>query len=148
MIFGILVYIILEPGFVYQMFTLQVPIVIHNESEQATTWTRVYSEKTTKQSIPVITAWQLNERMYAAINLCLCFLFVVYVQYILKGWSFLPYSTSIGMGSYRALTSRRLLKDMGRRKCMSGEGVLIFLLQRVRAWKCVHRELLPILEIL
>ncbi|KAK7267909.1 hypothetical protein RIF29_20590 [Crotalaria pallida] len=27
------------------------------------TWTRVFSEKTTEQSIPVITAWQLDERM-------------------------------------------------------------------------------------
>lgn len=64
--------IFLELGFLNQMFTLQVPIIIHNESEQATTWTQVYSEKTTKQSIPVITSWQLNERMYVAINLCHC----------------------------------------------------------------------------
>ncbi|KAK7358949.1 hypothetical protein VNO77_00891 [Canavalia gladiata] len=46
----------------------KVPIIIHNESEQATTWTQVYSEKTTKQSIPVITAWQLNERMYGELQ--------------------------------------------------------------------------------
>lgn len=46
------------------MHALQVPIIIHNESEQAKTWTQVSSEKTKKQSIPVITAWQLNERMY------------------------------------------------------------------------------------
>ncbi|KAL3003982.1 hypothetical protein AAZX31_08G136500 [Glycine max] len=45
-----------------------VPIIIHDESEQATTWTQVYSEKTTKQSIPVITAWQLNERMYGELQ--------------------------------------------------------------------------------
>lgn len=42
----------------------KVPIVTHNESERATTWSQVYSERTTKQSIPVITTWQLNERMY------------------------------------------------------------------------------------
>ncbi|WJX53546.1 2,3-bisphosphoglycerate-dependent phosphoglycerate mutase 1 [Trifolium repens] len=42
----------------------KVPIIVHNESEQATLWSGVYSEKTTKQSIPVITTWQLNERMY------------------------------------------------------------------------------------
>lgn len=46
----------------------KVPIIIHNESEQATTWTQVYSEKTRKQSIPVITAWQLNERMYGELQ--------------------------------------------------------------------------------
>ncbi|XP_057421619.1 2,3-bisphosphoglycerate-dependent phosphoglycerate mutase 1-like [Lotus japonicus] len=46
----------------------KVPIIIHNESEQATTWTQVYSEKTTKQSIPVITSWQLNERMYGELQ--------------------------------------------------------------------------------
>ncbi|KAG5029707.1 hypothetical protein JHK87_013221 [Glycine soja] len=46
----------------------KVPIIIHNESERATAWTQVYSEKTTKQSIPVITAWQLNERMYGELQ--------------------------------------------------------------------------------
>ncbi|KAE9610289.1 putative phosphoglycerate mutase (2,3-diphosphoglycerate-dependent) [Lupinus albus] len=46
----------------------KVPIIIHNESEQATTWTRVYSGKTMQQSIPVITAWQLNERMYGELQ--------------------------------------------------------------------------------
>lgn len=45
----------------------QVPIITHNESEQAKTWSRIYSEETKKQSIPVITAWQLNERMYATV---------------------------------------------------------------------------------
>jgi 2,3-bisphosphoglycerate-dependent phosphoglycerate mutase len=43
--------------------SLQVPIVIHNESEQAKAWSQVFSEDTKKQSIPVIAAWQLNERM-------------------------------------------------------------------------------------
>ncbi|KAG2410518.1 uncharacterized protein HKW66_Vig0011830 [Vigna angularis] len=46
----------------------KIPIIIHNENEEATTWTRVYSEKTTKQSIPVITAWELNERMYGELQ--------------------------------------------------------------------------------
>ncbi|CAJ1938055.1 unnamed protein product [Sphenostylis stenocarpa] len=46
----------------------KVPIIIHNESEEATTWTQVYSDKTTKQSIPVITAWELNERMYGELQ--------------------------------------------------------------------------------
>ncbi|XP_058782327.1 uncharacterized protein LOC131656711 [Vicia villosa] len=40
-------------------------------------WSGVYSGKTTKQSIPVITTWQLNERMYVAMPL---FLFIVCVN--------------------------------------------------------------------
>ena len=59
----------LELGVFNKIFTLSVPIIIHNESEQETAWTQVYSKKTTNQSIPVITAWQLNERMFAAINM-------------------------------------------------------------------------------
>ena len=39
-------------------------MVIHNESEQAKAWSRIHSEDTKKQSIPVITTWKLNERMY------------------------------------------------------------------------------------
>ncbi|PON54996.1 Phosphoglycerate mutase [Parasponia andersonii] len=46
----------------------KVPIIIHKESEQARAWTRVYSEDTKKQSIPVITSWQLNERMYGELQ--------------------------------------------------------------------------------
>ncbi|KAK1361697.1 Phosphoglycerate mutase (2,3-diphosphoglycerate-dependent) [Heracleum sosnowskyi] len=42
----------------------KVPIFLHNETEQATLWSQIYSEDTKKQSIPVIKAWQLNERMY------------------------------------------------------------------------------------
>ena len=41
----------------------QVPIFMHNESEQARSWSQVFSEDTKKQSIPVIASWQLNERM-------------------------------------------------------------------------------------
>lgn len=46
------------------------PIIIHNESEQARAWSQIFSEDTKKQSIPVIQAWQLNERMYLSF-LCL-----------------------------------------------------------------------------
>lgn len=42
---------------------VQVPIILHNESEQAKAWSQIFSEETKKQCIPVITAWQLNERM-------------------------------------------------------------------------------------
>ncbi|KAK1592976.1 hypothetical protein Q3G72_033704 [Acer saccharum] len=46
----------------------KIPIVTHNESEQAKTWSRIYSEETKKQSIPVVLAWQLNERMYGELQ--------------------------------------------------------------------------------
>ncbi|KAG9451596.1 hypothetical protein H6P81_011561 [Aristolochia fimbriata] len=46
----------------------KVPIIMHNETEQAKIWSQIYSEETMKQSIPVITAWQLNERMYGELQ--------------------------------------------------------------------------------
>ncbi|XP_057728318.1 2,3-bisphosphoglycerate-dependent phosphoglycerate mutase 1 [Arachis stenosperma] len=46
----------------------KVPIIIHNESEQARQWSQVFSEDTKKQSIPVIASWQLNERMYGELQ--------------------------------------------------------------------------------
>ncbi|XP_047968222.1 2,3-bisphosphoglycerate-dependent phosphoglycerate mutase 1-like isoform X1 [Salvia hispanica] len=48
-----------------QHHCMKVPIIMHHdETEQARIWTQIYSEDTKKQSIPVIKAWQLNERMY------------------------------------------------------------------------------------
>ncbi|VAI72165.1 hypothetical protein VPH35_122022 [Triticum aestivum] len=46
----------------------KVPIITHKESEQAQSWSKIYSEDTKEQSIPVITAWQLNERMYGELQ--------------------------------------------------------------------------------
>ncbi|KAL6578311.1 2,3-bisphosphoglycerate-dependent phosphoglycerate mutase 1 [Orobanche minor] len=46
----------------------KVPIILHNESEQAREWSQIFSEETKKQCIPVITAWQLNERMYGELQ--------------------------------------------------------------------------------
>ncbi|XP_021896095.1 uncharacterized protein LOC110813320 [Carica papaya] len=46
----------------------KVPIFIHNETEQAKAWSQIFSEDTKKQSIPVIAAWQLNERMYGELQ--------------------------------------------------------------------------------
>ncbi|KAF5737975.1 phosphoglycerate mutase-like [Tripterygium wilfordii] len=46
----------------------KVPIIMHTESEQAKEWCRIYSKETKKQSIPVITSWQLNERMYGELQ--------------------------------------------------------------------------------
>ncbi|KDP46868.1 hypothetical protein JCGZ_24077 [Jatropha curcas] len=46
----------------------KVPIIMHDESEQAKEWSRISSDETKKQSIPVVTAWQLNERMYGELQ--------------------------------------------------------------------------------
>ncbi|KAH7520629.1 hypothetical protein FEM48_Zijuj08G0165200 [Ziziphus jujuba var. spinosa] len=46
----------------------KVPIIIHNESEQAKASTQISSEETKNQSVPVITAWQLNERIYGELQ--------------------------------------------------------------------------------
>ncbi|KAL3514088.1 hypothetical protein ACH5RR_026805 [Cinchona calisaya] len=46
----------------------KVPIIQHEESEQARAWSQIFSEETKKQCIPVITAWQLNERMYGELQ--------------------------------------------------------------------------------
>uniref|UniRef100_A0ACD5VCP3 Uncharacterized protein n=4 Tax=Avena sativa TaxID=4498 RepID=A0ACD5VCP3_AVESA len=46
----------------------KVPIITHKESEQPHSWSQIYSEHTRKQYVPVITAWQLNERMYGELQ--------------------------------------------------------------------------------
>ncbi|KAL0699846.1 hypothetical protein Bca4012_055968 [Brassica carinata] len=46
----------------------KVPIILHNESDQAKSWSQVFSEETKDQSVPVIPAWQLNERMYGELQ--------------------------------------------------------------------------------
>ncbi|XP_057969912.1 2,3-bisphosphoglycerate-dependent phosphoglycerate mutase 1-like isoform X2 [Malania oleifera] len=46
----------------------KVPIIMHNESEEANRRSLIYSDETKKQSIPVVTAWQLNERMYGELQ--------------------------------------------------------------------------------
>ncbi|KAL8215573.1 hypothetical protein R6Q57_022410 [Mikania cordata] len=46
----------------------KVPIVLHNESEQAESWSQIFSLETEKQCIPVVAAWQLNERMYGELQ--------------------------------------------------------------------------------
>jgi 2,3-bisphosphoglycerate-dependent phosphoglycerate mutase len=41
----------------------KVPVILHNESERARAWSRIFSTDTDDQVIPVVTAWELNERM-------------------------------------------------------------------------------------
>lgn len=46
----------------------KVPIVVHDEDERSIAWSRIFSEQTTEEVIPVMTAWQLNERMYGELQ--------------------------------------------------------------------------------
>jgi len=46
----------------------KVPVILHNESERAEAWSRVFSEDKDDGIIPVVTAWQLNERMYGELQ--------------------------------------------------------------------------------
>ncbi|KAL0557523.1 hypothetical protein IC582_006067 [Cucumis melo] len=46
----------------------KVPVIVHNETEQARVWSQIFSEETKKQSIPVIASWRLNERMYGELQ--------------------------------------------------------------------------------
>lgn len=59
---------------------------MHKESDQAKEWSQVFSEETKRQSIPVITAWELNERMYITFHFTLVFLALTFswLSFILK----------------------------------------------------------------
>lgn len=46
----------------------KVPVIVHNEDERAIAWSKVFSASTTEEVIPVMTAWQLNERMYGELQ--------------------------------------------------------------------------------
>ncbi|XP_050377242.1 2,3-bisphosphoglycerate-dependent phosphoglycerate mutase 1 [Argentina anserina] len=46
----------------------KVPVMLHNESEQAKSWSQIFSEDTKLQSIPVVADWRLNERMYGELQ--------------------------------------------------------------------------------
>nr|PNR39214.1 hypothetical protein PHYPA_019492 [Physcomitrium patens] len=45
-----------------------VPVILHNESYRARTWSRIFREDTDDEVIPLIAAWQLNERMYGELQ--------------------------------------------------------------------------------
>jgi len=46
----------------------KIPEIIHSGEEKPPEWYRCYDEATKKELIPVITAWQLNERMYGELQ--------------------------------------------------------------------------------
>jgi len=47
----------------------KVPYLIHPASEgKLSSWATIYSEKTVQECVPVVAAWQLNERMYGELQ--------------------------------------------------------------------------------
>lgn len=46
----------------------KIPTVLHPHEHKLQEWSKVYSEETRKKCIPVITAWELNERMYGELQ--------------------------------------------------------------------------------
>jgi 2,3-bisphosphoglycerate-dependent phosphoglycerate mutase len=46
----------------------KVPTVLHNESDRAIVWSTIFSEDTQEETIPVVIAWELNERMYGELQ--------------------------------------------------------------------------------
>jgi 2,3-bisphosphoglycerate-dependent phosphoglycerate mutase len=48
----------------------KVPVVIHEGEDKVSRWSRVCSEKALEKCIPVYISWELNERMYGALQGC------------------------------------------------------------------------------
>jgi 2,3-bisphosphoglycerate-dependent phosphoglycerate mutase len=46
----------------------KVPVVMHSREEKMEAWAKIYSAKTESLTIPVIYAWELNERMYGRLQ--------------------------------------------------------------------------------
>jgi len=46
----------------------KVPLVLHPDDPKLAAWEIIYSEESRKMCIPVICAWQLNERMYGRLQ--------------------------------------------------------------------------------
>lgn len=46
----------------------KVPVILHPNEGKLEEWAQIYSEKTKESTIPVITSWELNERMYGELQ--------------------------------------------------------------------------------
>jgi 2,3-bisphosphoglycerate-dependent phosphoglycerate mutase len=44
------------------------PVFLHEGEEKLEEWSKIYGEEAKNSAIPVYTAWQLNERMYGALQ--------------------------------------------------------------------------------
>lgn len=46
----------------------KVPIILHPEDKKLRSWGKIYSSTTEDNTIPVVCAWELNERMYGELQ--------------------------------------------------------------------------------
>lgn len=46
----------------------KVPVIMHSRDGKLQDWSKIYSSDTQTQTIPVICAWELNERMYGELQ--------------------------------------------------------------------------------
>lgn len=46
----------------------KIPVVLHPGQDKLDTWSHIYSKKASAEMIPVITCWELNERMYGELQ--------------------------------------------------------------------------------
>lgn len=46
----------------------KVPVVIHPENGERAEWTKIWDEETKLTTIPLLTSWHLNERMYGELQ--------------------------------------------------------------------------------
>lgn len=46
----------------------KVPVILHTEQGKMNEWAKIYDEKTQNSIIPVICAWEINERMYGELQ--------------------------------------------------------------------------------
>lgn len=46
----------------------KVPVLMHPNDDRMQAWANIYSEDTKTQTVPMICAWQLNERMYGELQ--------------------------------------------------------------------------------
>ncbi|MCH9644557.1 MAG: 2,3-bisphosphoglycerate-dependent phosphoglycerate mutase [Gammaproteobacteria bacterium] len=53
-----------------QHHSQKVPMMLHEEGSQQQTWSKIYSEQTEQDMIPVHADWHLNERYYGELQGC------------------------------------------------------------------------------
>ena len=46
----------------------KIPVILNPSDDRMQGWAHIYSEETKRQTIPMICAWQLNERMYGQLQ--------------------------------------------------------------------------------
>ena len=46
----------------------KIPVFLHPGEGKLEEWSKIYSEKTKKETVPVYMAWELNERMYGKLQ--------------------------------------------------------------------------------